>query len=96
MKKWKLNSWKNYPVKHIPDYKDQKELDLVLKKIQGFPPLVFAGERKRGPKPVNGPDERGWIPRGQPLWPLIGHNILFKTGISCVKIDWFSVFFKRI
>ena len=33
MKKWKLNSWKNYPAKHIPEYKDQKEL-MVLKKIQ--------------------------------------------------------------
>ena len=46
MKKWKLNSWKNYPVKHIPEYQDQKELDLVLKKVQGFPPLVFAGETR--------------------------------------------------
>ena len=46
MKKWKLNSWKSYPVKHIPEYEDQKELDLVLKKIQGFPPLVFAGETR--------------------------------------------------
>ena len=43
MKKWKLNSWKNYPVKHIPEYDDKNELDLVLKKIQGFPQLVFAG-----------------------------------------------------
>ena len=46
MKKWKLNNWKNYPVKHIPQYEDQKELDLVLKKKQGFPPLVFAGETR--------------------------------------------------
>ena len=45
-KKWKLDSWKNYPVKHIPEYEDQKELDLVLKKIQNFPPLVFAGETR--------------------------------------------------
>ena len=46
MKKWKLNSWKSYPVKHIPEYEDQKELDFILKKIQGFPPLVFAGETR--------------------------------------------------
>ena len=46
MKKWKLNSWRNYPVKHIPEYDDQKELDLVLKKIKDFPPLVFAGETR--------------------------------------------------
>ena len=46
MKKWKKNSWKNYPVKHIPDYEDKKELDMVLGKLKDFPPLVFAGETR--------------------------------------------------
>ena len=27
MKNWKINSWRNYPVKHIPEYPDKKELD---------------------------------------------------------------------
>ena len=44
MKKWKINSWRNYPVKHIPKYDDEKDLNLVLDKIRSFPPLVFAGE----------------------------------------------------
>ena len=34
MKKWKVNSWKNYPVKHIPNYEDEKELNLVLNKLK--------------------------------------------------------------
>ena len=46
MKNWKLNSWTNYPVKHIPEYPDKKELDGVLSKINNFPPLVFAGETR--------------------------------------------------
>ena len=46
MKKWTLNSWKNYPVKHIPKYEDEKELAMVLKKVNSFPPLVFAGETR--------------------------------------------------
>jgi len=46
MKKWKTNSWKNYPVKHIPEYEDKKELNMVLNKIKNFPPLVFAGETR--------------------------------------------------
>ena len=46
MKKWKIDSWKNYPVKHIPEYPDKKELDKVLRKIKSFPPLVFAGETR--------------------------------------------------
>ena len=46
MKNWKINSWRNYPVKHIPEYPDQKELDGVLSKIKDFPPLVFAGETR--------------------------------------------------
>ena len=46
MKNWKINSWKNYPVKHIPEYPDKKKLDEVLSKINNFPPLVFAGETR--------------------------------------------------
>ena len=46
MKKWTLNSWKNYPVKHIPKYEDEKELAMVLKKVGTFQPLVFAGETR--------------------------------------------------
>ena len=46
MKKWKTNSWKNYPVNHIPEYEDKKELDMVLGKLKDFPPLVFAGETR--------------------------------------------------
>ena len=46
MKNWKINSWRNYPVKHIPEYSDQKDLDSVLSKIKNFPPLVFAGETR--------------------------------------------------
>ncbi|OUX54521.1 MAG: 3-deoxy-7-phosphoheptulonate synthase class II [Pelagibacteraceae bacterium TMED287] len=46
MKKWTLNSWNKFPAKHIPDYSDQKELDLVLSKIKKYPPLVFAGETR--------------------------------------------------
>ncbi|MDA9663343.1 3-deoxy-7-phosphoheptulonate synthase class II [Candidatus Pelagibacter sp.] len=46
MKSWKINSWRNYPVKHIPEYPDKKELESVLEKIKDFPPLVFAGETR--------------------------------------------------
>jgi len=46
MKNWKINSWRNYPVKHIPEYPNKKELDGVLNKIKDFPPLVFAGETR--------------------------------------------------
>ena len=45
MKKWNLNSWTKYPAKHLPEYRDKKELDLVLNKIKpntsnlrGYPP----------------------------------------------------------
>ena len=46
IKKWTLYSWRDYPVKHIPKYEDEKELSMVLKKISSFPPLVFAGETR--------------------------------------------------
>ena len=46
MKNWKPNSWKNLTAKHLPTYKDEAELDLVLGKIKKYPPLVFAGETR--------------------------------------------------
>ena len=46
MKNWKKNSWRKYPVKHLPEYPDKKELNKVLDKIGTFPPLVFAGETR--------------------------------------------------
>ena len=46
MKNWKINSWRKYPVKHIPQYEDEKELEMVLSKLKTFPPLVFAGETR--------------------------------------------------
>ena len=46
MNKWKLNSWSKYPAKHLPDYPDKSELDMVLEKIKKYPPLVFAGETR--------------------------------------------------
>ena len=46
MKNWKVNSWRKYPVKHIPEYPNKKELDQVLDKMKTFPPLVFAGETR--------------------------------------------------
>ena len=46
MKNWKKNSWRKYPVKHVPSYESEKELNQVLSKIKSFPPLVFAGETR--------------------------------------------------
>ena len=46
MKNWKVNSWRKFPVKHIPKYDDEKELNNVLNKLKTFPPLVFAGETR--------------------------------------------------
>ena len=46
MKNWKPNSWRKYPVKHVPTYESEKELNQVLSKIKSFPPLVFAGETR--------------------------------------------------
>ena len=46
MKNRKKNSWKKYPVKHIPEYPDKDVLSMVLDKIRNYPPLVFAGETR--------------------------------------------------
>ena len=46
MTKWKLNSWKDKPVKHIPEYENKEQLRNTLNELSSFPPLVFAGETR--------------------------------------------------
>ena len=41
---WQNNSWRKYKAKHIPEYPDKNSLKVVEKTLNGFPPLVFAGE----------------------------------------------------
>lgn len=44
MSPWQPDSWRTFKAKHIPKYPDGRHLSEVEKTLQGFPPLVFAGE----------------------------------------------------
>ncbi|VFQ74249.1 unnamed protein product [Cuscuta campestris] len=43
---WSLESWKSKKALQLPEYPDQAELEAVLKTIESFPPIVFAGEAR--------------------------------------------------
>ncbi len=43
---WTPSSWQNFPASQQPDWPDDAALDIALKQISGFPPLVFAGEAR--------------------------------------------------
>ena len=42
--KWQPNSWRNFPVKQVPEYPNASLLNEVEKMLEKRPPLVFAGE----------------------------------------------------
>lgn len=44
--KWGVSSWKSKKALQLPEYPDESELKSVLKTIESFPPLVFAGEAR--------------------------------------------------
>lgn len=44
--KWAADSWKSKKALQLPEYPDQIELESVLKNIEAFPPIVFAGEAR--------------------------------------------------
>ena len=44
--KWAIDSWKSKKALQLPEYPNQEELDTVLKTIETFPPVVFAGEAR--------------------------------------------------
>jgi 3-deoxy-7-phosphoheptulonate synthase len=43
---WTPDSWRAKPAGQQPDWPDEAELESVLKTLEGFPPLVFAGESR--------------------------------------------------
>ncbi len=44
--KWRPDSWREKPVRQIPDFPDTAALAAAEKTLRGFPPLVFAGEAR--------------------------------------------------
>lgn len=44
---WSPESWRNMPIRQVPEYPDQAALAAMESKIARFPPLVFAGEARR-------------------------------------------------
>ncbi|MEQ9487652.1 MAG: 3-deoxy-7-phosphoheptulonate synthase class II [Alphaproteobacteria bacterium] len=44
---WNLKSWREKPIKQVPDYSDQAALNQVEETLRRNPPLVFAGEARR-------------------------------------------------
>ena len=41
---WQPNSWRDHPIKQVPDYPDAEKLTGVEARLAAMPPLVFAGE----------------------------------------------------
>jgi 3-deoxy-7-phosphoheptulonate synthase len=46
-KNWTPESWREFPIKQVPDYPDPAVLDAVETELRRQPPLVFAGEARR-------------------------------------------------
>lgn len=47
VKQWTPSSWRDMPVKQVPDFPDGDMLKSVEQELSGYPPLVFAGEARR-------------------------------------------------
>jgi 3-deoxy-7-phosphoheptulonate synthase len=44
LKNWNPTSWKNKPVKQLPEYPDQGKLDESFEELKSYPPLVTSWE----------------------------------------------------
>ncbi len=47
MNNWNPSSWRDFPIKQQPTYKDLEKLKKVEKELSSYPPLIFAGEAER-------------------------------------------------
>ncbi len=43
---WSVDSWRKFPIKQQPSYKDKEALEAVEEELRKFPPLIFAGEAR--------------------------------------------------
>ena len=43
---WSPSSWREFPIKQQPEYKDKEALLKIEKELSTFPPLIFAGEAR--------------------------------------------------
>ena len=43
---WRIDGWKEKKALQLPEYPDAAELDSVVKTLESFPPIVFAGEAR--------------------------------------------------
>ncbi len=43
---WSPNSWRDFPIKQQPEYKDIDRLKEIEGQLKEFPPLIFAGEAR--------------------------------------------------
>ena len=43
---WSPKSWRDKPIKQVPDYPEPKALSAVEAQLKTYPPLVFAGEAR--------------------------------------------------
>jgi len=43
---WSPSSWRDFPIKQQPEYKDKELLKSVEEQLKNFPPLIFAGEAR--------------------------------------------------
>ncbi|MDI2090492.1 class II 3-deoxy-7-phosphoheptulonate synthase [Commensalibacter oyaizuii] len=44
---WTPDSWRSFPIKHVPHYPNAEALKETEKKLHRYPPLVFSGETRR-------------------------------------------------
>tara|TARA_B110000240_G_scaffold54946_1_gene62550 strand:- start:136 stop:306 length:171 start_codon:yes stop_codon:yes gene_type:complete len=44
---WSVNSWRNFPIKQVPEYNDKDKVIKVENELSLRPPLVFAEEARR-------------------------------------------------
>ena len=73
---WSPSSWRSRPAAQQPDWPDEGALDDVLKRLGGYPPLVFAGEVRQLTSSLAEVAD--------------GKAFLLQAGDCAESFDWFS------